>query len=158
MLDYYSISLKEVICVEFRNLAEEFFYKSYELRKNNHQQKLEKSLGGEQFTLLYLKDRGDSVLPSEISEEMDISSARVASILNNLENKGLVQRQIDKEDRRKILVTLTNEGRVKAEEHKEKVIQNITMMLELLGEEDAKAFVRITKKLIDLAPKLVEEC
>ena len=144
--------------MNFRKLAEEFFYKSYQLRKINHQQKLEKSLGGEQFTLLYLKDRGDFVLPSEISEEMNISSARVANILNNLENKGLALRQIDKEDRRRILVTLTEEGKEKASLHMEKVIQNITGMLELLGEEDAKDFVRITKKMIDLAPKFKRDC
>ena len=126
------------------------------MKKNSHQQMLDECLQGEVFTLLYINNRENTVLPRDISEEMNISTARVATILNSLENKGFVERQIDREDRRRILVTLTQKGKVEAKEHKEEVINQIAKMLELLGEEDAKDFIRITGRIVDLASKSTE--
>lgn len=135
----------------YRELAEQFFLKSIQMKKVNHQQILDESLRGELFTLLYLRNREAFVLPGEISEEMDISTARVATILNNLEDKAFIERQIDPLDRRRILVTLTPSGKAYAERHNEKVINKIAKTLEILGEHDAKEFLRITSKMIDLA-------
>ncbi|NLY72748.1 MAG: MarR family transcriptional regulator [Tissierellia bacterium] len=143
--------------MDYRKLAEDFFYENYKLKKNHHQQMIDESLQGEIFTLLYVRNRKGSVLPSEISEEMSVSTARVASILNNLENKGLINRQIDKEDRRRILVTLTDEGRGQADYHYEKVISLTARVLELIGEEDAKDFVRITSKIVGLTYQVIEK-
>lgn len=142
--------------MDYRKLAEDFFYKSYQLKKNHHQQMLDESLQGEIFTLLYINERKTQVLPSQISEEMSISTARVASILNNLENKGYIDRQIDREDRRRILVNLTENGQVQADKHHDMVIGLTARMLELLGEEDALDFVRITGKIAELAHQVVE--
>ena len=154
---YIVLGTGKGIFVDYKKLAKEFFYKRYQLNQINHQQMLDKSLRGEICTLLYLKDRSEFVLPGEISGEMNISSARVASILNSLESKGLLERQIDKTDRRRILVSLTQRGGEKAEEHNEIVINMIAKMLELLGEDDAKEFVRITGRIIDMAHNVVEE-
>lgn len=142
--------------MDYSKLAEEFFYKSYQLKKNAHQQMIDESLQGEMFTLLYLKDQKGFVLPGEISTKMNISTARVANILNTLENKDFIIREIDKIDRRRILVSLTQQGEEKAEEHSKMIITQIAKMLEILGEEDAKSFVRITSKLIDISPTFIK--
>ena len=47
---------------------------------------------------------------SDIRENLDVSKPAVSQILNALQNKGLVTREISKEDRRKIIVRLTPEG------------------------------------------------
>jgi DNA-binding MarR family transcriptional regulator len=145
------------ILMDYKKLAERFFYKSYQLKKYELQQIIDENVQGESFALLYIKNKKSFALPGEISGEMNISSARVAAILNNLENKGFIERQIDKTDRRKILVTLTKEGEEKAKNHNEEVIAQIAKMLELLGEQDAEEFVRITGRIVDLAPKMVTE-
>jgi len=137
--------------VDYKKLAEHFFYKSYELKKYELQQIIDENVQGENFALLYIKNKKGCALPGEISGEMNISSARVAAILNNLESKGFIERQIDKTDRRRILVELTKKGEEKAENHNEEVIAKIAKMLELLGEQDAREFVRITGRIIDLA-------
>lgn len=142
--------------MDYNMLAEQLFYKGCKLKKFNNQQMIEESMQGGIFTLLYMKNKKGIVLPGEISEEMDISSARVATILNNLENKGLIERRIDKSDRRRILVVLTKEGETQAEQRIKKVIGQIAKMLELLGEEDAEEFVRITGRILDLAYEAVE--
>ena len=142
--------------MSYKNLAEQFFQTNYQMKKINHQQIIDESLRGEIFTLLYLRDRKNNVLPGEISEIMQISSARVATILNNLENKGLIERQIDKMDRRRILVSLTPLGKENSDKHYHVVINQISKMFELLGEKDAEEFIRIMNKILDIASTM--EC
>lgn len=142
--------------MSYKNLAEQFFQTNYQMKKVNHQQIIDESLRGEIFTLLFLRDRKNNVLPGEISEIMQISSARVASILNNLENKGFIERQIDKADRRRILVSLTSLGKESANAHYQEVINQICKMFEILGEKDAKEFIRIMNKILDIASTM--EC
>ena len=143
--------------MDYKKLAERFFYKSYQLKKYELQQIIDENVQGERFALLYIKNKKSPALPGEISGEMNISSARVATILNNLESKGLIERQIDRTDRRKILVTLTKEGEEKAKNHNEEVIAQIAKRLELLGEQDAEEFVRITGRIVDLASEMMTE-
>ncbi|NLJ94336.1 MAG: winged helix-turn-helix transcriptional regulator [Clostridiaceae bacterium] len=142
--------------MSYKNLAEQFFQTNYQMKKVNHQQIIDESLRGEIFTLLFLRDRKNNALPGEISEIMQISSARVASILNNLENKGFIERQIDKADRRRILVSLTSLGKESANAHYQEVINQICKMFEILGEKDAKEFIRIMNKILDIASTM--EC
>ncbi len=140
--------------MDYMELAKQFLHNSYQLRKRGHHKKIDETMQGEAFAILYILRQGDIVLPSDISNEMNISSARVAAMLNSLENKGLITRQIDKSDRRKILVELTQEGKELAEKHDQMVVNNTARMLELLGEHDAKEMVRIMGKLAKLAPKI----
>ena len=142
--------------MSYKNLAEQFFQTNYRMKKVNHLQVNDESLRGEIFTLLFLRDRKNNVLPGEISEIMQISSARVASILNNLENKGFIERQIDKADRRRILVSLTSLGEESANAHYQEVINQICKMFEILGEKDAKEFIRIMNRILDIASTM--EC
>lgn len=132
------------ICVDYRELAAEFFKDLHSLRKARPQKHISESLRGEAFALQYIAFHDGPVLPGEISGEMGISSARIAAALNSLEKKGLVTRRIDPEDRRRILVELTEQGAAQAQEHTEEVLNNITLMLSQLDEHDAREYVRIT--------------
>jgi len=140
--------------MDYAELAKQFLHNSYQFRSRGHQKKIDETMHGETFTMSYILRQGGIVLPSEISSEMNISSARVAVILNNLENKGFITRQIDKSDRRKVLVSLTQEGVEFTEEHNKTVINSTARMLEALGEYDAKELVRIMGRLSGWGPKL----
>ncbi|MDP3448338.1 MAG: helix-turn-helix domain-containing protein, partial [Eubacteriales bacterium] len=97
--------------MDFTELAREYMEVLFKMRKRKNDKKINDSMHGEQFVLTYVSKHGGSVIPSEISNEMGISTARIAAALNNLENKGLVTRRIDERDRRRILVELTAAGR-----------------------------------------------
>jgi DNA-binding MarR family transcriptional regulator len=114
------------------------------------QKQIDASLHGEIFVLQYLAHKGGDVIPSEISDVMQVSTARVAATLNSLEDKGFITRQIDMSDRRRILVRLTSAGDRQAAEHREVALGNITDMLRGLGEHDAQEYVRITGRLVEL--------
>ena len=122
---------------------------SYRFRRHSPQKKVDEAMQGEAFVLLYAKMKGDSILPSEVSTEMNISSARIAAVLNSLENKGLVTRSIDPDDRRRVLVALTQDGKALGEQYYHMVLSLTARMLAILGEQDAVELVRIMGKLAD---------
>lgn len=143
--------------MDYMELAEHFFHNFYRLKNNSHQKKIDESMQGEIFTLLYIKNKNNFIYPGEIGEIMNISSARVATILNGLESKGLIIRELDRSDRRKTVVNLTEEGTRQAEKHNKMVINLIAKILALLGEHDAKELVRIIGKIADTAHNIAIE-
>jgi len=135
--------------MDYTELAKEFLQNMYRFGKIGHRKKIDDTMRGEAFVIGYISKQGGGVLPGEISGEMGISSARIAAVLNALENKGLVTRRIDRGDRRKILVDLTAAGREAAKRYEIMALDGAVRMLEALGERDARDFVRILAKLAD---------
>lgn len=131
----------------YSELAGEFHRNMSLMKKAKIEDRFQRGTRGEHFILHFLAQSEGDVLPSQISDEMDISSARIAVALNKLEHKGLINRRIDKVDRRRILVELTPEGKDAAEEMERMMIGDIARLLELLGEEDAQEMIRIMSKL-----------
>ena len=138
--------------MDYRELAVEFMKTSHSMHKGRGQKKISDSMQGESFVLYYIANN-ENATPSDISNEMNISSARIAATLKSLENKGLIIRRIDVEDRRRILIDLTEKGKIQVEQHNEMIMNTITNMLKFLGEEDAKEFLRILKKLSTKVPE-----
>lgn len=139
--------------MDYMELADDLLRKMQSLRKVPPHKSITDSVQGEAFVLYYIARRSGDVLPGEISHEMAVSSARIAAALNSLESKGLITRKIDSGDRRKILVGATREGKALADKHQQVVLEEAAKMLALLGEHDAKEYVRITGKLTEMAPQ-----
>ena len=137
--------------VDYTELAKQFLNNTYQFRKGYHQKKIDETMQGEAFVIMYLSKRGGDVLPGEISNKMNITSARVASALNSLENKGLITRTMDPSDRRRILVELTPSGKELAGSYEQKALDGAKRILEMLGEQDALEFVRILGKIANLS-------
>ena len=137
--------------MDFTKLAEEYMEQMQMFRKFKPQQKINESMHGEAFALHFIASNSDPLIPSEISDAMGISGARIAATLNSLENKGCITRSIDPSDRRRILVTLTEIGRDQEDEYRRMMLCTIEKMLRLLGESDAKEYIRITRKMAELA-------
>jgi DNA-binding MarR family transcriptional regulator len=137
--------------MDYEALAAEMLGKMQALRKSRPQKHISDSLHGEAFVLRFIAHRDGNVLPGEIGSEMGVSSARVAVALNSLESKGLITRQMDTSDRRKILVTITPEGKTLEEKHQRIVIEATAKLLALLGEHDAVEYVRIMGRLGELS-------
>ncbi|SFR68100.1 MarR family winged helix-turn-helix transcriptional regulator [Anaeromicropila populeti] len=139
--------------MDYKALAQEYMEVMYQMRRQNTQKHINESLHGESFVLFYISKHDGHVIPSDISNEMGITSARIAATLNSLERKGLISRRIDIEDRRRILIDLTDEGRVQADKQYEMIMNMTTNLLHYLGEEDSVNFIRIMKKLSEKSPE-----
>ncbi len=142
--------------MDYAELVEEFLQYMHQFQKCHHQKRIDGIMRGETFVIIYIARKGRCVLPSEISTEMSISSARIAATLNSLDKKGLITRQIDVDDRRRILVDLTPSGKELAERHRQTAVTTTTRMLESLGDNDAKELVRIMAKLAKRVPEILE--
>lgn len=111
-------------------------------------------LQGELRLLSYLvahSGEGEEVLPGELSTAFSLSTARITAMLNSMEKKGLVSREISQKDRRKINVSLTQEGRQLFEERHRCGIALITSFLDELGERDVREINRILDRILELS-------
>ena len=134
---------------DYSALAVELLEKMHDLHSAKQQKDIDEALRGEAVALHYLAHHNGKVSPGQIVSEMKVSSARIAQTLNSVEKKGWITREIDPSDRRKVLVALTPTGEDAAAEHLQRITDLTTKMLALLGEKDAKEYVRITGKLAE---------
>jgi DNA-binding MarR family transcriptional regulator len=135
--------------IDYDALAVEFLGKMQLLMKDMLSKHIDEAVQGEGFVLQYVAHNG-CVFPGEIGNAMCVSTARIAMVLNSLEKKGLITRQIDVRDRRKILVSITSEGKLLAEKNYRNVVDVLVRRFALLGEHDAKEYVRITGRLVEM--------
>lgn len=107
---------------------------------------------GELFVLQWLAGKREAPA-GELGTAMDISTARVAALLNSMERKGWVKRLPDPQDRRKIRVRLTEAGEAVAAREKHRIHAYTEKVLAELGEADAREFLRILDRLIDISER-----
>ena len=133
--------------MDYKELAEEYLMIRAQLLKVPASQQVTKLVKGELFVLNYLATHEKAVYPKDLSKEMVVSTARIAVILNQMEDKKWITRTADTEDNRQILVALTEEGHRVIEQQREKIIHAVVQMFEKLGPEDAAEFIRIQRKI-----------
>ncbi|HJC62733.1 MAG TPA: MarR family transcriptional regulator [Candidatus Blautia merdavium] len=135
--------------MDYKELAEEYLMIRAQLLKVPASQQVTKLVKGELFVLNYLATHEKAVYPKDLSKEMVVSTARIAVILNQMEDKKWITRTADTEDNRQILVALTEEGHRVIEQQREKIIHAVVQMFEKLGPEDAAEFIRIQRKIVE---------
>lgn len=139
--------------MDYEKLALDYMAVAYQMRKRKAQKEVDDCMHGEQFVLFYISKHEGNVIPSDISNEMGISTARITTALNSLEGKNLITRKIDVNDRRRILVNLTGSGHEQVKLQYQKIMDIITKMLHYLGEYDSNELLRIMKRLADKGPE-----
>ena len=112
------------------------------------------ALHGEIFILKQLSMADRPCLPGELSAKMHMSTARVAMTLKSLEYKGMIERDVDKKDRRKVLVTITEQGKNQVIKTDDDFYARMRRVTDELGESDAREYIRIVGRLIEISKKL----
>ena len=136
--------------------AEKAVISFHEIMSNNRKDMLEdmnRVNKGELFVLHFLAMRDTAALPSELSVALQASTARISALLGALEKKGQIQRDIDKSNRRNILVTITEAGRVRAESEMKEMHRSMAKIFTDMGEADTAEFIRLLKRVSELAQK-----
>jgi DNA-binding MarR family transcriptional regulator len=106
---------------------------------------------GEFFVLSYIVEKDGKTPAGEISARLGSSAARVAAVLGRLERKGLVSREIDSQDRRRILVSAAGDAGALVASEKQAMRARMERALRLMGERDAKEFIRTLRKFVEAA-------
>ena len=123
-------------------------------RQGHAMDEIGRSGKGELFILKYLSEKDEAVIPTEISDVMHASTARISAALGSLEKKGQIKREIDTTNRRNILVTITEDGRKRIRTDMEKMRGQMIAVFTEMGEHDAAEFVRLTKLFFELTHKI----
>ena len=108
---------------------------------------LNDSVQGQTYVVCYLSD-GDKTV-TELANLINVSTARMAVIINNLEKQGKVERLNDPTDKRITKVHLTSKGNETIDCVREFLKEKVEKAIKILGEEEFDRFVMDLYKLIN---------
>lgn len=98
--------------------------------------------------LRILQESSNDIVAGELAKKMNVSTARIASALNSLESKSYIKRESEKNDARKVVIRLTEQGAIALEERKKYISEMVTPMLNNLTENEAATLFSLLKKLL----------
>lgn len=116
--------------------------------------KLADFLQGELYLLNFLSlDSDEEYGPSELSDLLHISRPRITATISALKKKKYVHTELDKVDRRRLKVKITDLGRKFVDEKQIEVEGNFDGLIEGIGENDTLELIRI----VNLAADVMED-
>ena len=92
----------------------------------------------------------------EISVRAGVTDARVANILRALEERGWITRVRAEGDRRRVEVSLTDEGREACRKHTEMIEHSCAGFLRELGEDDARQLLHVMGRIAEVLSQYSE--
>ena len=107
------------------------------------------TLRGEMAVMRLLHNSRQKMTAGELSSRLDMTTSRIAAVLGSLEKKGLLERENDAVDRRRVLVFLTQAGEALCEKRKAHFKSKIALLLSMLG-DDAPEFVRLLGRMFEI--------
>lgn len=114
-------------------------------KKSQMQQAMSRDSKGEPFIIRELEFRGAQT-PSQLAAALKVTSGRISTLLAALEKKGLIEREVDPNDRRIVHVNLTEQGRAKAKQQREDMYDAICWVFSQMGERRTCEFVDLTEE------------
>ena len=112
-----------------------------------------------EYSILYtLYNARQCMTAGELAENVGLTPGRIANVLKVLEKKKRIVRKRDVRDKRRIIVSLTEEGTLYFCQiyHQAEMIHQ--QLVSRIGEEDSKTFIRITRRLFEVSKEMAEEC
>lgn len=103
---------------------------------------------GEDGALLCLRACRRPMLSGELVDRLGLTTGRVANILRQLEDKGLIERVQDTGDRRRVHVSLTRDGSAQADRLYDAHVRAQQTLLGALSEADAREAVRLLERCL----------
>jgi MarR family transcriptional regulator, multiple antibiotic resistance protein MarR len=91
--------------------------------------------------------------PKELAGLLDTVPPVISALLGELEDKGLIERQIDPDDKRRVQLTLSKEGKKLHEKIRERSMALGGERLSKLSDEELTTLIRIFRKLLEEAQR-----
>ena len=87
---------------------------------------------------------------SDIRSYLQVTKGAVSQMLSSLEKKGFINRDINKSNRRNLIVTLTAEGRQILERQYGEFTDRLEKIISRLGEDDVRQMITIVNRMIEI--------
>ena len=127
--------------------GEQLYSILFQIIGNKKNASLIESLRGENAVLTYLVHHSAQIHPSELAEKLSLVPGRMTDILKILEKKGMIRREKDPEDRRRVLVKITPKGIHNVTERREQIRLQYSGLYEALGLEDTVKLIELLRKV-----------
>ncbi|WP_048119289.1 MarR family winged helix-turn-helix transcriptional regulator [Methanosarcina vacuolata] len=111
-------------------------------------------LGRQQFNAILIIGTMGEMIPSYLGLCMNMDRSSLSRMIDSMEKKGIVYRKTDIEDRRKVMINLTEKGEEYYEILKKKVEETQASTTDLLDEQDLKEYKACIKKEISILKKI----
>lgn len=102
---------------------------------------------GEGAMMHYLAEREQSTA-GELAEFLKVGTGRIANLLKSSEKKGIIERTRDKSDGRKVIVRITEKGKLFHERRESELVETLTNKMSVLTDDEFRDFLKILKKLV----------
>lgn len=126
-------------------LGEELYNLLAELLNRKLNRTVLDSIRGEYGVLRYLLYVQDKVSAGVLTGQLHVVPGRMTDILNSLESKGWIERHRDEDDRRRVVVCITEEGKKQAKKMRSYIRKEYQGMFQLLGQKDTEELIRLLK-------------
>jgi DNA-binding MarR family transcriptional regulator len=100
-----------------------------------------------QFFLLAALDQKEVLTMSAIAQKMGHTTAAASGLVDRLENLGYVVRSSAREDRRKVMVCITEKGSALVRRIREEMVGNLMKVMTHLTPAEQKAWLQIYTKI-----------
>lgn len=108
----------------------------FEYNKTEPPKRMENMTIGEKGILRILrKEYPNPIFSGDFSVHLNVGTGRIGNALKSLEEKGFIYRVVDKGDRRKVLVYLTDEGKTKIDEKEKELKDFIFKVIDEVGND-----------------------
>jgi DNA-binding MarR family transcriptional regulator len=124
------------------------------LRGRDQHRKTDGDLTIAQVRALFALDKREAATAGEIAEVARLSPASVTGMLDELERDGIVTRVRSDSDRRRVLVTLTDEGRTVLSRRRRRWLKRWEAALEDVPERDLEAAAEVMRRIGALLDEL----
>lgn len=134
----------------------EFAVRFYSFTKAQYRQEEQVKAGSMAFlVLLTLKSLSDRDLTmSDLAQEMMITKQQLTRLVNDLEEKGLVERIHNQNNRRQVYIRISGEGCRLLDQLKGQMLNSTEEALEIFAEEERKEIDACLSRLLTLFSRL----
>ena len=136
----------------------EFFRVMHQFRKLNVASILPDISQSEFAAMNEIMDKGEDgkITISELACKSKVHSSAISRTLHCLEEKGYIERSIDKNDRRNICVELTEEGKRVTTEARQIMCDYVKAVVEHLENRELERLIAYMNKIYSVAEKEIE--
>ncbi|KYD31551.1 MarR family winged helix-turn-helix transcriptional regulator [Parageobacillus toebii] len=103
-----------------------------------------------QLMILYTLLKKENIRLNDLAEKLNLSNSNVSGTVERLVSAGLVARETSKEDRRAVILSLTDKGRQKIKEafnHESVLLQRLRKIEQTIDMEEILQFLSIQQKM-----------
>lgn len=117
---------------------------------------LESFLQGEMKVLSYIHHENADILPGQLSTALNMTAGRIAGILRSLEKKGFIIRRTDESDRRRVLVSITENGSRQILSDSDTLKKRLDMIVTAMGCDNTQRLIDSLKLFVKASDEVSE--